>query len=48
MLESCSKLSDLSLKPHKLNSVMTQPLGSIPEAKPLRQEQKTRILGRGS
>ena len=28
--------------------VTTQPLGSILEAKPLRQGQKTRILGRGS
>src|SRR6202046_2613177 len=30
------------------NDVTTQPLGSILEAKPLHQGQKTRILGRGS
>ena len=38
----------VTINGRKIPAVTTQPLGSILEAKPLHQGQKTRILGRGS
>jgi hypothetical protein len=41
-------LKETRIPPWKMGIVTTQPLGSILEAKLLRQGQKTRILGRQS